>query len=180
MEKAKYSLVSEKQEIDISSVQYSEFIESLREKGVIKGKITRTDKSSCPCFIVAKFQDQDIKTPITKLEFDLFKKIVQDDNNSEFDRHKLLEVIKAQISNHHKIGESAGGSGHLSDKSIQNLKIVETKKIKFQNKEAFQSDFTFETATISEFTMAGEEHVSKYSGKIVFDKDLDVLDYKES
>ena len=101
------------------------------------------------------------------------------------DTSELKELIIKEISKHHYLGEQVGGSGHLGYVNLTNLEIGEPAEIEYDGKKVFEIPFTFETYTESEFHHATDDDNSDdwyrnlYSGKVIVDWDLNVLDYTE-
>ncbi|UCE20461.1 MAG: hypothetical protein JSV84_09040 [Gemmatimonadota bacterium] len=100
-----------------------------------------------------------------------------------FTTSELKDLILAEISIRHTLGEQVGGSGHLGFVSLTNLEIGEPVEIKFKEKQAFEILFSFETYTESEFHYATDDddsddmYRSIYHAKIIVDKELKVLHY---
>ena len=98
---------------------------------------------------------------------------------------RLREAVLGEIGKRHKLGEHAGGSGHLGYVHLTNLDMGEPVEIEYNEKLAYEIHFTFETYTESEFHYASDDTDSNdiYSNtcraKIVVDEALRILDYQK-
>jgi len=95
---------------------------------------------------------------------------------------ELIQFLKGVISKNRKIGESAGGTEHLSYTSIVDIKPEEPKPIKFRGKNAFEIRFMVETYTETEFMHGPEDDVyfrHRYNDAVVYTSDFQVLEYRK-
>ena len=98
------------------------------------------------------------------------------------DNERLRVIIMREIEKHHGIGESAGGSGHLSLISIIKLDIHEPRKMDYEGEIAFDIAFEFTTYTETEFLHPPEDDIfytKTYRDRIIVSGNYDVLYYTE-
>lgn len=99
------------------------------------------------------------------------------------DKVKLKEIISEEIKKQYNIGESAGGSGHLSFVSITQIEIEKELKIEFNNSDALEFIFSFKTYKESEFIHNDPEmemyNTRTYHDIIIINEKCEVLNYKK-
>ncbi len=99
------------------------------------------------------------------------------------DNVKLKEIISEEIKKQYNIGESAGGSGHLSFVSITQIDIEQEMKIEFNNSDALEVIFSFKTYRESEFLHDDPEmemyNTRTYHDSLIINEKFEVLKYKK-
>lgn len=95
-----------------------------------------------------------------------------------------IECIKALIvqefQREHGLGESTGGSGHLSFTSITRIDPGPPREVTFKQRAAIEVPFEIETYTETEFVHSTDEdayYKHAYVGLIVLDAVMNVLDF---
>lgn len=98
------------------------------------------------------------------------------------DTNKLKKIIQNEIEKRHKLGEFAGGSGHLSYRSVSKLELETPKEIKFKGKIAYQIAFKFNIYTETEFLHSPEDNdtyfTERHQVKVIFDKNINILEWE--
>jgi hypothetical protein len=97
-----------------------------------------------------------------------------------FEKALLEQKIREEINKTYKLGEHAGGSGHLSYRSISDLSIGEPKEFSFQGKKVFGIICEYKIYTETEFMHPPEMEdlfTEKHKDKIIVDEELNVLDF---
>lgn len=96
-------------------------------------------------------------------------------------KEKLGEIIREEINKHHRLGEHAGGSGHLGYRSITKMEIGDPQEFTFKNKRAFKIKLKYEIYTETEFLHPPEKddlYTEHHRETIILDENLEVLDFK--
>ena len=94
------------------------------------------------------------------------------------DLKALEKKIKERIEKSHKLGEHAGGSGHLAFRSLIQFKMEPPKEILHQGKNAYEISYKFGIYTETEFLHPPEQdelYTERYEEKILVDDDLNFL-----
>ena len=93
---------------------------------------------------------------------------------------ELRKKIIDKLNEIHKLGEHAGGSGHLSYRSLSKIELTEPKSILFEGSPAFEVEINYRIFTETEFEYDPDEEdylTESYYKKITFDDELNILDY---
>jgi hypothetical protein len=94
------------------------------------------------------------------------------------DKSKIESIIREEISKLRKLGEHAGGSGHLAYRSLIKFELSEPKEIKYEDKEVFEVICKYDIYTETEFLHPPENdeyYTEHYTDKFILDKDLKIL-----
>ncbi len=94
------------------------------------------------------------------------------------DEKKMKSIIQEEIEKLRKLGEHAGGSGHLAFRSIIKFKLSEPKEVEYEGKEATEVICKYDIYTETEFLHAPEDdefYTEHYNDKFILDKDLKIL-----
>lgn len=97
------------------------------------------------------------------------------------DEARVKELILDRFSQRHKLGEAAGGSGHLGFISVTRIHVWEPREVEAGGQRATEFPFTVETYTETEFLHEPDDDVyytNRYGGTIVLDGSMNVLDFK--
>jgi len=95
---------------------------------------------------------------------------------------KLEKVIKEEINKKRRLGEHTGGSGHLGFRSIVKFNLGEPREIPHHGEQVYEIICEYEVYTETEFMHSPENDIyytEHYRDKIIFNKDLKILEYKE-
>ena len=95
------------------------------------------------------------------------------------DKTELTEIILKKLNEIHKLGEHAGGSGHLSYRSLSKLDLKKPKHIDIEGIRAFEVKISYKIYTESEFEYDPDEDdylTESYNKKITYDEELNILD----
>jgi len=96
------------------------------------------------------------------------------------EKNLLEQKIREKISEVYKLGEHAGGGGHLSYRSLSDLSIGEPKEFSFQGKKAFEIICEYKIYTETEFMHPPDMEdlfTEKHKDKIIIDEELNILDF---
>ncbi len=96
------------------------------------------------------------------------------------DMKRVKELILDRFKQDHRLGEAAGGSGHLSNISVTRIDTGKPLDTKIGKQPALEIPFTVETYTETEFMHAPEDDVyytKKYAGVIDIDASMNVLGF---
>jgi len=92
---------------------------------------------------------------------------------------KVLEQkIKDRIARTHKLGEHAGGSGHLAFRSLIDFKMESPKEIMHEGKKAYDISYNFGIYTETEFLHPPEQdelYTERHEENVNVDDDLNLL-----
>ena len=94
------------------------------------------------------------------------------------DLKALEQKIKERIEENHKLGEYAGGSGHLAFRSLIEFKIERPKEIVHEGKKAYEIYYKFGIYTETEFLHPPEQdelYTERHEDKVLVDDDLNFL-----
>ncbi len=96
-----------------------------------------------------------------------------------FDIKKIKEIIDEEIAKSRKMGEHAGGSGHLAFRSIIKFELSEPKEIQHKGNLAYELTCKYDIYTETEFLHPPEEdevYTEHYTDKFLFDKDSNIIE----
>ena len=94
---------------------------------------------------------------------------------------KIKKRVNELIKEKRKLGEHAGGSGHLAYRSFTKYDLSALKEIIYNDKVAYELIAEYSIYTETEFLHDPEEddlYTEHYKDKFVFDKDLNLLVFK--
>ena len=98
------------------------------------------------------------------------------------DKEKIKKVLREKIEDVHNLGERAGGSGHLSYRSLSEIEISELRTIFQKGKKAFEVKCSYNIYIETEFEHTpGEEDflTEEYQKIIIIDTDMNILEISD-
>ena len=87
-------------------------------------------------------------------------------------------AIRKEISKMRKLGEHAGGSGHLAYRSFIEFELSDPKEIEYKGKEVIEIICKYDIYTETEFLHPPEDdelYTEHYKDKFILNKDLKIL-----
>jgi hypothetical protein len=97
------------------------------------------------------------------------------------DTARIKASILKEFQRQHKLGESPGGTGHLSFTRVTRLEPGTPRDVMRGKQRAIEVPFTIETYTETEFEHSPADdkyYAHKYVGTIVLDGAMNVLDFQ--
>jgi len=94
---------------------------------------------------------------------------------------QIEQSIKEFISKNRKLGEHAGGSGHLAYRSLIKFTLDDLKEVKYRGESAIEVNCKYEIYTETEFLHPPEEdefYTEHYREKYILDNSLKMLSRK--
>ncbi|NHI93226.1 MAG: hypothetical protein EAX96_12055 [Candidatus Lokiarchaeota archaeon] len=94
------------------------------------------------------------------------------------DLKALEKKIREKIEIEHHLGEHAGGSGHLSFRSLIEFIMEDPKEIVLQGKRAYEITYKFAIYTETEFLHPPDQddyYTERHQDKVIVDDDLNFL-----
>ncbi|MHA1380457.1 MAG: hypothetical protein ACTSRG_18995 [Candidatus Helarchaeota archaeon] len=97
------------------------------------------------------------------------------------DEKELERIVREEISKKRKLGEYAGGSGHLAFTRIIKFSLGEPKEILYRETKVYEVICEYNIHTETEFLHSPENDIyytKSYKDRIIFDKELNILEFE--